>query len=174
MYTSVWCFKVAPYSKSWTKEQNSFQHWTKKTNKPNTTTTTPTKTTHPQLHVKNFPESKSQQVQRSNYQLLCHSVSPGRPCCSPLWAFRLCWSSSSYKKNITSVTQTDLLQVVCYEISAKRMFNCVFTDSIIKILVGEKKTKNKQLHSLCSCHKSYVFLELNFLTKMLEQPRYIS
>lgn len=78
------------------------------------------------------------------------------------------------KKNITSVTQTDLLQVVCYEISAKRMFNCVFTDSIIKILVGEKKTKNKQLHSLCSCHKSYVFLELNFLTKMLEQPRYIS
>lgn len=45
------------------------------------------------------------------------------------------------KKNITSVTQTDLLQVVCYEISAKRTFefNCIFTDSIIKILVGEKK-----------------------------------
>lgn len=38
--------------------------------------------------------------------------------------------------------QTVLLQVAYYEISAKRMsqFNCIFTDSIIKILVGKTTT----------------------------------
>lgn len=92
--------------------------------------------------LKDFPSPKGFAIWRekgkqitsgSENQLPAGSIRQSFPCCPPVSTH---YSSSNSYRSITSVTHCDILQLVCYEMSAKK-FDHILTDTIVKIEVEE-------------------------------------